>query len=44
MEGVVLWAYHIQAIHSQRPILQSMKLLMQPEKKLLKDEILADEK
>ena len=30
MEGVVSWANHIQAIHSQRPILRSMKLLGQP--------------
>jgi hypothetical protein len=44
MEGVVLWADHIQAIHSQRPILRSTKLLRQPEKKIMTDEILADEK
>ena len=28
MEGVVSWADHIQAILSQRPIQQSMKLLV----------------
>ena len=31
---VVSWANHIQAIHSQLPILQSTKLLRQLEKKL----------
>ena len=36
LEGVVSWAYHIQAIHSQHPILRSMKLPT--------DKILADEK
>ena len=44
MDGVVLWADHIQAIHSHRSILRSTKLLRQPGKKLLIDEILADEK
>jgi hypothetical protein len=32
MEGVWSWADHIQAIYSERPILQSTKLLRQPEK------------
>ena len=36
LEGVVLWANHIQAIHSQRPILRSTKLLEQS--KILMDE------
>ena len=31
-EGVVSWADHIQATHSQRLILRSTKVLMQPEK------------
>ena len=31
MEGAVLWADHIQAIHSQRLILRSLKLLGQLE-------------
>ena len=46
MGGVWSWAEHIQAIHSQRAILQqSTKLLRQIEKKkkLPIDEILADE-
>ena len=46
MESVVSWANHIQAIHSQHPILRSMKLLGQPGKKNknMIDEILVDEK
>ena len=34
MEGVWSWATHVQAIHSQRPILRSTKLHRQPPKKL----------
>jgi MoxR-like ATPase len=43
MEGVVSWADYIQAIHSQRLILWSTKLIEQPRKKHLVDEILADD-
>ena len=32
MKGVWSWAYHIQAIHSQSPILRSTKLLGEYEK------------
>ena len=39
MEGVWLWADHIQGIHSQSPIPRSMKLLGQPGKELMTGEI-----
>jgi hypothetical protein len=40
---MISWADHIQAIHSQCPIMRSTKFLGQPKKKLPKDEILEDE-
>jgi hypothetical protein len=43
MKGVVSWVDHVQAIHLRRPILQSTKLLRQPNKTFPMDEILMDE-